>query len=186
MNIQMRNHKLSTEMPEVLEHAVKCRFNQNFTLDDISSTLKDVRKRTNIGKYSPYKSHSFREEQPFRVDNKDKPRVKVDEVAKKTCHNCGLMKILRKNRTASSIAEEPLGKIRGHDIELYLVVERPYTPMLRRPPYQASLETRNEIEKHVNELLDMDVIRKIGYNGILCTFQSRIRGSPSPKTNCRW
>ncbi|MBW0579777.1 hypothetical protein O181_119492 [Austropuccinia psidii MF-1] len=38
--------------------------------------------------------------------------------------------------------------------------------MLRRP-YPASLETRKEIEKHINELLDMDVIRKIGHNEIV-------------------
>ncbi|MBW0494805.1 hypothetical protein O181_034520 [Austropuccinia psidii MF-1] len=36
--------------------------------------------------------------------------------------------------------------------------------MLRRPPYPASLEIRKEIEKHINELLEMDVIRKIGHN----------------------
>ncbi|MBW0469329.1 hypothetical protein O181_009044 [Austropuccinia psidii MF-1] len=39
--------------------------------------------------------------------------------------------------------------------------------MLRRPPYPASLETRKEIEKHFNELLDMDVIRKIEKNEIV-------------------
>ncbi|MBW0491528.1 hypothetical protein O181_031243 [Austropuccinia psidii MF-1] len=39
------------------------------------------------------------------------------------------LKMLRKNRPEFS-----LGKIRGHDIELYLDVERPYQPMLRRPP----------------------------------------------------
>ncbi|MBW0528083.1 hypothetical protein O181_067798 [Austropuccinia psidii MF-1] len=78
-----------------------------------------------------------------------------------------LLKILRKNRPAFAIGEEPLRKIRGHDIELYLDVERPYQPMLRRPQYPASLENRKEIEKHVNELLDMDVIRKIGHNEIL-------------------
>ncbi|MBW0475393.1 hypothetical protein O181_015108 [Austropuccinia psidii MF-1] len=39
--------------------------------------------------------------------------------------------------------------------------------MLRRPPYQESLETRKEIEKHINELLEMDVIRKIGHNEIV-------------------
>ncbi|MBW0539948.1 hypothetical protein O181_079663 [Austropuccinia psidii MF-1] len=38
---------------------------------------------------------------------------------------------------------------------------------MRRPPYPASLETRKEIEKHINELLDMDVIRKIGHNEIV-------------------
>ncbi|MBW0480856.1 hypothetical protein O181_020571 [Austropuccinia psidii MF-1] len=61
-----------------------------------------------------------------------------------------LLKMLRKNRPAFSIGEESLGKIRGHDIELYLDVERPYPPILRRPPYPASLETRKEIEKHMN------------------------------------
>ncbi|MBW0500518.1 hypothetical protein O181_040233 [Austropuccinia psidii MF-1] len=77
--------------------------------------------------------------------------------------------MLRKNKPAFSIGEEPLGKIRGHDIELYLAVERPYPPILRRPPYPASLETRMEIEKHINEPLDMDVIRNIGHNEIVET-----------------
>ncbi|MBW0509918.1 hypothetical protein O181_049633 [Austropuccinia psidii MF-1] len=75
--------------------------------------------------------------------------------------------MLMKNRPAFSIGEEPLGKIRAHDIELYLNVERPYLPMVRRPPYPESLETRKEIEKHINELLEMDVIRKIGHNKVV-------------------
>ncbi|MBW0567222.1 hypothetical protein O181_106937 [Austropuccinia psidii MF-1] len=50
MKIQMRNHKLLTQMPEKLENAVKCRCNQICTLDDIANTLQDVRKRSNIGK----------------------------------------------------------------------------------------------------------------------------------------
>ncbi|MBW0538578.1 hypothetical protein O181_078293 [Austropuccinia psidii MF-1] len=78
-----------------------------------------------------------------------------------------LLKRLRKNRPEFAVGEEPLGKIKGHDIELYLDVDRPYPPMLRRPPYPAILETRKEIEKHINELLDMDVIRKIGHNEIV-------------------
>ncbi|MBW0548543.1 hypothetical protein O181_088258 [Austropuccinia psidii MF-1] len=39
--------------------------------------------------------------------------------------------------------------------------------MLRRPPYPESLKTRKEFEKHINEILDMDVIRKIGHNEIM-------------------
>ncbi|MBW0529854.1 hypothetical protein O181_069569 [Austropuccinia psidii MF-1] len=39
--------------------------------------------------------------------------------------------------------------------------------MLRRPPYPERLENRKEKEKHINELLDMDVIRKIGHNEIV-------------------
>ncbi|MBW0579188.1 hypothetical protein O181_118903 [Austropuccinia psidii MF-1] len=75
--------------------------------------------------------------------------------------------MLRKNRQAFAIGDIPLGNIRGNDEKLYLNVERPDPPMLRRPPYPESLETRTEIEKHINQLLDMDVIRKIGHNAIV-------------------
>ncbi|MBW0516004.1 hypothetical protein O181_055719 [Austropuccinia psidii MF-1] len=78
-----------------------------------------------------------------------------------------LLKILRKSRPAFAIGKKPLGKVIGHDIKLYLDVERPSPPMLRRPAYPAGLETRKEIEKHINEVLDMDVIRKIGHDEIV-------------------
>ncbi|MBW0579189.1 hypothetical protein O181_118904 [Austropuccinia psidii MF-1] len=60
-------------------------------MDVISNTLKDLRKRTNIGKYSPYKSSDFKEKPPFRVEFKPKPEERVAEVTKKknSCHNCG-------------------------------------------------------------------------------------------------
>ncbi|MBW0566371.1 hypothetical protein O181_106086 [Austropuccinia psidii MF-1] len=78
-------------MPGELEHAVQCRCNQNFTLDEIANTLQDVRKRTNIGKFTPYRSSSFKEKQHFKEDFKDKPMERVAEVAKKknSCPNCG-------------------------------------------------------------------------------------------------
>ncbi|MBW0545913.1 hypothetical protein O181_085628 [Austropuccinia psidii MF-1] len=87
----MRNHKLLTQLPGELEHALQCRCNQNFTLDDIANTLQDIRKRTNIGKFTPYKSCGFKEKQPFRVEFKDKRRERLEEVEKKknSCHNCG-------------------------------------------------------------------------------------------------
>ncbi|MBW0585430.1 hypothetical protein O181_125145 [Austropuccinia psidii MF-1] len=91
MNIQMRNHKLLTQFPGELENVVKCRCNQNCTLDDVANTLQDIRKRTNIGKFTPYNSSSFKDKQLFRVEFKDKPKERVAEVAKKRspCHNCG-------------------------------------------------------------------------------------------------
>ncbi|MBW0514985.1 hypothetical protein O181_054700 [Austropuccinia psidii MF-1] len=75
---------------------------------------------------------------------------------------------MRKNRPDFSIGEEHLGNTRDHDRELYIDLERPYPPMFRRPPYPESLENRREIEKHVNEILDMDVIRKIGHKEMGC------------------
>ncbi|MBW0465437.1 hypothetical protein O181_005152 [Austropuccinia psidii MF-1] len=91
MNIQMRNHKILIQIPGELEYAVKCRFNPNCTLYDIANTLQDISKGANIGKYSPYKSSGFKEKQSFRVEFKDKPRERVEEVAKNknSCHNCG-------------------------------------------------------------------------------------------------
>ncbi|MBW0587610.1 hypothetical protein O181_127325 [Austropuccinia psidii MF-1] len=91
MNIQMRNHKILTQLPGGLENAVKCRCNQNHNLDDIDNTLQDTRKRTNIRKFTPYKSSGFKEKQPFRVEFKDKPKERVAEVERKknSCHNCG-------------------------------------------------------------------------------------------------
>ncbi|MBW0546608.1 hypothetical protein O181_086323 [Austropuccinia psidii MF-1] len=60
ISIQMSNNKLFTWMPGELDHAIKFRCNQSCTLDHIANTLQDVRKRTNIGKYSPYKRNSFK------------------------------------------------------------------------------------------------------------------------------
>ncbi|MBW0477540.1 hypothetical protein O181_017255 [Austropuccinia psidii MF-1] len=47
--------------------------------------------KTNIGKFTQYRSSSFKEKQPFRVEFKDKPKERVAEVTKKkySCHNCG-------------------------------------------------------------------------------------------------
>ncbi|MBW0497946.1 hypothetical protein O181_037661 [Austropuccinia psidii MF-1] len=91
INIQMRSHKLLKKMPGELENAVKFRCNQIFTLDEIANNFQDVRKRKNIGRYSQFRSSSFKEKQPFRVEFKDKPKEKMAEVTKKknTCHNCG-------------------------------------------------------------------------------------------------
>ncbi|MBW0565744.1 hypothetical protein O181_105459 [Austropuccinia psidii MF-1] len=64
---------------------------QKCSNDDIAKTSQDVRKRTNIGKYTPYKSSGFKEKQPSRVEFKDKRRERVAEVTMKKhyCHNCG-------------------------------------------------------------------------------------------------
>ncbi|MBW0501274.1 hypothetical protein O181_040989 [Austropuccinia psidii MF-1] len=87
----MTNHKLLTQIPGELEHALKYRCNHNCTLDDIANTLQDVRKRTIIGKHAPYKSSGFEEKKHFTVELKDKPRERVAEVEKKKnyCHTCG-------------------------------------------------------------------------------------------------
>ncbi|MBW0509506.1 hypothetical protein O181_049221 [Austropuccinia psidii MF-1] len=77
---------------------IPCHFKMKNTLwtkihmnDEIANTLHNVRKRTNIGKYSQYRSSSFKKKQPFRVDFKNKPKGRVADMTKKknSCHNCG-------------------------------------------------------------------------------------------------
>ncbi|MBW0531154.1 hypothetical protein O181_070869, partial [Austropuccinia psidii MF-1] len=50
------------------------------------------------------------------------------------------------------------------DTEIILNIERPYPPLLRRPEYSASPKSREALEIHIEELLDLGVIRKVGHN----------------------
>ncbi|MBW0534341.1 hypothetical protein O181_074056 [Austropuccinia psidii MF-1] len=43
-------------------------------------------------------------------------------------------------------------------------VERPYPPLLRRPPYPASPRDREALEVHINELMKLGAFRKVGHN----------------------
>ncbi|MBW0473803.1 hypothetical protein O181_013518 [Austropuccinia psidii MF-1] len=81
------------DVPSIPDYCITARLNTAFKghANDIANTLQDVRKRTNIGRFTPYRSSSFKEKQPFRVEFKDKPKEIVAEVTKKknSCHNCG-------------------------------------------------------------------------------------------------
>ncbi|MBW0461544.1 hypothetical protein O181_001259 [Austropuccinia psidii MF-1] len=56
---EMGNHKLLTKLPGELNHAVKCRCFKESTLDEISTTLQEV--RTSIGRYSTHSTGDNRE-----------------------------------------------------------------------------------------------------------------------------
>ncbi|MBW0470079.1 hypothetical protein O181_009794 [Austropuccinia psidii MF-1] len=110
----------------------------------------------------------------YQLSNQDPLEEQVDEFKEGQFSSnitgkerLSLLKISIKNRSPFAIGEETLGNIKGHAIELYLDVERAYLPMLRRPPFPESLEIRKEIETHFDELIDMEVIKKAGHNGIV-------------------
>ncbi|MBW0583067.1 hypothetical protein O181_122782, partial [Austropuccinia psidii MF-1] len=60
--------------------------------------------------------------------------------------------------------KEPLGAIIGHEVDILLNIERPHPPPLRRPAYPASPKSREALEIHVKEVLDLGAIRKVGHN----------------------
>ncbi|MBW0540057.1 hypothetical protein O181_079772 [Austropuccinia psidii MF-1] len=59
---------------------------------------------------------------------------------------------------------EPLGAIRGHEADITLNIDRPYPPVLRRPAFPASPRAREALEKHIQELIQLGVLRKVGHN----------------------
>ncbi|MBW0516733.1 hypothetical protein O181_056448 [Austropuccinia psidii MF-1] len=75
-----------------------------------------------------------------------------------------LIETLFKYREAFASDNEPLGAIKGHEVEIMLNVGRPYPPLLRRPAYPASPRARESLESHLNELMKLGFLRKIGHN----------------------
>ncbi|MBW0532678.1 hypothetical protein O181_072393 [Austropuccinia psidii MF-1] len=60
--------------------------------------------------------------------------------------------------------KELLGAIIGHEVDIILNVEKPYASLLRRPAYPASPRTREALQLHIKELIDLGVLRKVGPN----------------------
>jgi hypothetical protein len=74
------------------------------------------------------------------------------------------LKICYKYKEAFCTTEEPIGKVKEHDIKLELTSQPPYPPALRRAAYPSSPKSRVALEAHIKELLDLKVIRKVGHN----------------------
>ncbi|MBW0576945.1 hypothetical protein O181_116660, partial [Austropuccinia psidii MF-1] len=75
-----------------------------------------------------------------------------------------LINVLYTYSKAFASDNEPLGAIRGHEVDITLNIDRPYPPVLRRPAYPASPRAREALEKHIQELIQLGVLRKVGHN----------------------
>ncbi|MBW0539596.1 hypothetical protein O181_079311 [Austropuccinia psidii MF-1] len=75
-----------------------------------------------------------------------------------------LSALLYDHRVAFASDKEPFGEIIGHEVDIILNIERPYQPLLRRPAYPESPKSREALEVHIKELLDLGVIKKVGHN----------------------
>ncbi|MBW0504636.1 hypothetical protein O181_044351 [Austropuccinia psidii MF-1] len=71
-----------------------------------------------------------------------------------------LSALLYDHKEAFASDKESLGAIVGHEVEIILNIERPYPSLLRRPEYPASPKSREALEIHIKELLDIGVMRK--------------------------
>ncbi|MBW0525447.1 hypothetical protein O181_065162 [Austropuccinia psidii MF-1] len=75
-----------------------------------------------------------------------------------------LIDVLYTYNNAFASDNDPLGAIKGHEVDIPLDIDRPYPPVLRRPDYPASPKAREALEKHIQELIQLGVLRKVGHN----------------------
>ncbi|MBW0483894.1 hypothetical protein O181_023609 [Austropuccinia psidii MF-1] len=57
----------------------------------------------------------------------------------------------------------PLGAISGHEVYITLNIYRPYPPVLRRPAYPEITRAREALEKHIQEFIQLGVLRNVGH-----------------------
>ncbi|MBW0463202.1 hypothetical protein O181_002917 [Austropuccinia psidii MF-1] len=79
-------------------------------------------------------------------------------------HENELSTLLYDHKEAFSTDKEPLRENIFHEADIILHIERPYPPLLRRLAYPASPELREDLELHIEELLDLVIIRMVGHN----------------------
>ncbi|MBW0591649.1 hypothetical protein O181_131364 [Austropuccinia psidii MF-1] len=75
-----------------------------------------------------------------------------------------LIETLFQYREAFVSDNEPLGAIKGHEVDIILNVERPYPPLLTRQAYPSSPRAREALESFINELMKLGALRKVGHN----------------------
>ncbi|MBW0539117.1 hypothetical protein O181_078832 [Austropuccinia psidii MF-1] len=75
-----------------------------------------------------------------------------------------LIDVLYTYNNAFASDNEPLGDIKEHEVDITLNFNRPYPPVLRRPAYLASPRAGEAFEKHIQELIQLGVPRKVGHN----------------------
>ncbi|MBW0589326.1 hypothetical protein O181_129041 [Austropuccinia psidii MF-1] len=75
-----------------------------------------------------------------------------------------LIDVLCTYKNAFASDNEPLGTIKGHEVDITLNIDRLYPPVLRRPAYPASPRAREALEKHIQEFIELGVLSKVGHN----------------------
>ncbi|MBW0530030.1 hypothetical protein O181_069745, partial [Austropuccinia psidii MF-1] len=75
-----------------------------------------------------------------------------------------LIDVLYTYKNAFASDNEPLGAIKGHEVDITLNIDRQYPPVLRKPAYLASSRAREALERHIQELIQLGVLRKVDHN----------------------
>ncbi|MBW0534540.1 hypothetical protein O181_074255 [Austropuccinia psidii MF-1] len=75
-----------------------------------------------------------------------------------------LLDVLYTYKNAFASDNETLGAIKGNKFDITLNIDSPYPPVLIRPAYPAIPRAREALEKHIQELIQVGLLRKVGHN----------------------
>ncbi|MBW0539689.1 hypothetical protein O181_079404 [Austropuccinia psidii MF-1] len=75
-----------------------------------------------------------------------------------------LIDVLYTYKNAFASDNEPLGTLKGHEVDITLNIDRTYPPVLRRPAYPASLRAREALETHIQWLIQLGLLRRVVHN----------------------
>ncbi|MBW0576545.1 hypothetical protein O181_116260, partial [Austropuccinia psidii MF-1] len=75
-----------------------------------------------------------------------------------------LVDVLYTYKHAFASYNETLGAIKGNKVDINLNIDRSYPPVLRIPAYPTSPRAKEALEKHIQELIQLGVLRKVGHN----------------------
>ncbi|MBW0511076.1 hypothetical protein O181_050791 [Austropuccinia psidii MF-1] len=75
-----------------------------------------------------------------------------------------LIDLLFKYKDTFATDKALLGIIIGHELDNIINVEKPYPPLLSRPAFSESPRAREALEVHIEELMYLGVLRKVGFN----------------------
>ncbi|MBW0500950.1 hypothetical protein O181_040665 [Austropuccinia psidii MF-1] len=161
----MIHRKILRQCGGDLEHAVKSRTTEQSSAEDIINVLEEVTTITKIGSsrtnYRKRVSPINLELEKFKFEKLNEAEISLH--LSDTQEN-ELSSLLYYHKEAFAADKEPLGMITGHEVDIILNFETPHSPRLRRPAYPASLKSREALEIHIKEILDLCVIKKVGHN----------------------
>ncbi|MBW0533465.1 hypothetical protein O181_073180 [Austropuccinia psidii MF-1] len=75
-----------------------------------------------------------------------------------------LFYVLYTYKNAFASDNEPLDAIKEHEVDNTINIDRQYHPVIRGPAYPASPRAREALEKNIQELIQLGVLRKVGHN----------------------
>ncbi|MBW0551122.1 hypothetical protein O181_090837 [Austropuccinia psidii MF-1] len=75
-----------------------------------------------------------------------------------------LINVLYTHKNYFASDDEPLGAIKGNEVDIHINIDRPYPPVLGRPAYPASSRAREALEKQIQKLIQLGVLRKLCHN----------------------